>query len=72
MARNLFILSALTLLAGCSTPELPPSSSGSEAYVPSTGLAPVGPATATAPAAPTAPSGIPAKKKLPLGTVRQK
>jgi uncharacterized lipoprotein YajG len=70
MARNLFILSALTLLAGCSTPELPPSSSGSEAYVPSTAVAPVGPATATA--APTAPSGIPAKKKLPLGTVRQK
>ncbi|HAZ66747.1 MAG TPA: hypothetical protein DCY41_08340 [Opitutae bacterium] len=69
MARNLFILSALTLLAGCSTPELPPSSSGAEAFVPSTAVAPVGPVTTTAP---TAPSGIPAKKKLPLGTVRQK
>ncbi len=69
MARNLFILSALVLLAGCSTPELPPSSSGSEAFVPSTGVAPVAPATTTQP---VAPSGIPAKKKLPLGTVRQK
>ena len=68
MARNLFILSALTLLAGCITPELPPSSSGAEAFVPST-VAPVGPVTTTAP---TAPSEVPAKKKLPLGTVRQK
>jgi uncharacterized lipoprotein YajG len=68
MARNLFILSALILLAGCSTPELPPSSSGAEAFVPTTAT-PVGPVTTTDA---TAPSGIPAKKKLPLGTVRQK
>lgn len=68
MARNLFILSALVLLAGCSTPELPPSSSGSETFAP-VPAAPTSPATAVEP---VTPSGVPAKKKLPLGTVRQK
>lgn len=67
MARNLFILSALALLAGCSTPALPPSSSGFEtAPVVTTPAAPLPPGGATAP------SAVPAKKKLPLGTVRQK
>lgn len=70
MARNLFILSALALLAGCASPQLPPSSSGVEPTV----ITPSGVPATPAPGgdAKTAPTGVPAKKKLPLGTVRQK
>lgn len=69
MARNLFILSSLALLAGCSSPQLPPSASGAESVV----ITPTG-TPATTPAADTAttPGAVPVRKKLPLGTVRQK
>jgi len=70
MARNLFILSALALLAGCSSPALPPSSSGFESPVITSPGAPVAPVAGDKAAA--APAAVPAKKKLPLGTVRQK
>ena len=66
MARNLFILSTLAVLAGCASPQLPPSSSGIDTAVATS--APVG----GKPAEPTAPATVPAKKKLPLGPVRQK
>lgn len=68
MARNLFILSALALLAGCASPTLPPSASGVEPTV----VTPTGAPSTGKAAEPTAPAAVPAKKKLPLGTVRQK
>ena len=69
MARNLFILSALALLAGCSSPQLPPSSSGVETAV----ITPTGaPAAPSAADAKTTPGSVEVKKKLPLGTVRHK
>lgn len=68
MARNLFLLAGLVLLAGCTTPTDAPSSSGIEDLAP----APAAPA-APAPAAPAAnPAAVPAKGKLPLGEVRRK
>lgn len=64
MARNLFLIAALAVLAGCQTPSQPPSPSGLES------------ATVTAPAAPAtvdaAPAAAPASNKLPLGPVRRK
>lgn len=69
MARNLFILSALALLAGCSTPKLPPSASGIETTVITPTGTPVAPAVDDSKVTPGA---VPVKKKLPLGTVRQK
>jgi hypothetical protein len=69
MARNLFLLASLALIAGCASPTEPPSASGIE------DLAPSGPSlnAAPAPAAPAAtPSSVPASGKLPLGTVRRK
>lgn len=69
MARNLFILSSLALLAGCSTPELPPSTSGAElAVITPTGV-PIAPTTA---GSKTTPGTVEVKKKLPLGTVKHK
>lgn len=69
MARNLFLLAGLVLLAGCTSPTEPPSSSGVEDLAP----APAAPAAATTPAAPAAtPAAVPAKAKLPLGEVRRK
>ena len=70
MARNLFILSALACLVGCASPQLPPSSSGVEPTV----ITPSGAPATVAPVADakTAPGGVAVKKKLPLGTVRQK
>jgi uncharacterized lipoprotein YajG len=69
MARNLFLLAALALLAGCTTPTEPPSTSGLEdlnapAVVPAAPLAPEAPAAT--------PAAVPAKGKLPLGPVRKK
>lgn len=66
MARNLFILSLLAVLAGCASPQLPPSSSGVEPTVVTP--APVGGKAAE----PTTPASVPAQKKLPLGPVRRK
>ena len=45
MARNLFIVSTLALLAGCTSPELPPSSSGVEPLTITPTGTPVAPAT---------------------------
>jgi hypothetical protein len=70
MARNLFLLSSLALIAGCTSPTEPPSSSGVEDFAPS-GPSLNAPVT-TAPAAPAAPSTVPARGKLPLGEVRRK
>jgi len=68
MARNLFLLAALALVAGCATPTEPPSASGIEDL-----NAPAVVPAAPAPAAPAAtPSSVPSSGKLPLGTVRRK
>ena len=69
MARNLFLLAGLVLLAGCTTPTEPPSSSGGEDLAPAPAGA--GAPGAGARAGPPA-GGVPAKGKLPLGEVRRK
>jgi hypothetical protein len=68
MARNLFLLAALALVAGCTSPTEPPSSSGIEDLT-TPSVAPAAPAPATPAATPAA---VPAKGKLPLGEVRRK
>ena len=70
MARNLFLLSSLALIAGCTSPTEPPSSSGVEDFAPS-GPALNAPVT-TVPAAPATPAAVPASGKLPLGPRRLK
>lgn len=70
MARNLFILSTLAVLAGCASPQLPPSSSGVEPTIVTPTGAPAN--TGGKAAEPTTPASVPASKKLPLGPVRQK
>lgn len=68
MARNLFLLAGLALVAGCTSPTEPPSTSGIEDL-----NAPAVVPAAPAPAAPAAtPAAVPAKGKLPLGEVRRK
>jgi len=71
MARNLFLLSSLALIAGCTSPTEPPSASGIE-DLNTPVVVPATPAPA-APAAPAAtPTSVPASGKLPLGPRRLK